>query len=137
MKTRILIFIVCAITVCILSFGCSSELAEKHQDQFNNAEDALNEIKDIVLDAIEIDENANVDFAERGRVSYGVCHKDDIEGTEVVGLYKFPTAVTDEQLEHLNVINDLMGKDFEAIWVFKNRISFLGDGHSLYVYSFD
>lgn len=136
-KPRILIVVICAIAACILCSGCSSKLAEKHQEQFNNAKVAFNEIKELVLSAVKADENANADFDETGRISYSVCHKDDVEGSEIVGLYEFPIAVADKQVEYLNVINDLMGKDFEAIWVFENRISFLGDGHNLYVYSFD
>ena len=73
-KQRILIFAVCAIAACILCSGCSSKLAEEHKEQFNNAKDAFNEIKELVLNAVKIDENANADFDERGRISYSVCH---------------------------------------------------------------
>lgn len=108
MKPKILIFVVSATAACVLCSGCSSKLAEKHQEQFNNAKVAFNEIKELVLSAVKADKNANADFDETGRISYSVCHKDYVEDSEIVGLYEFPIAVTDKQAEYLNVINDLI-----------------------------
>ena len=134
-KKLIIIVLICLIPICSLHILFTTDFDRERTEKFDTVRDSFNQINDLVMEAVEKDENVIANFDGYGEIGYGVCHRDGVEGAEVVGLYEFPMELTENQIAALNDINDLMRKDLEYIRVWDDQISYEGDGFFSYVYS--